>query len=472
MMYKTLHRLRRLTIGSLLCLVVFLGTNAYAADCDECACAVAAHEDLRLYIGAAHEDLRTVFFGTVDPVPLAPVARGKGLAIGTGEIGRDERWWIDVFLIENVIPAMQMMTEQFVSLMMNQMLSIGAFMDAKQQDETQLLFQKLAAEAHKDYRTSSGMCTIGTAALSLAASERISEMTSSALAEHTIKRTLGNGEISGAESEDGSSGDRGNRLALFAERFCDFDDNDRLDTVAGTGLFLVCDQKAHSGVDVAMQNLNRDIDFTRTVSLPDTINISMQPPYVGNVPDVAFAMKTNLYGHSLMQRLGWKTMKAESALDEVVDYRTVAAKRSVASSSFEALVGLKASGTLLGAGTGRGSADTLEYMKIIMHDLGIPDAEVAAVLGKRPSYYAQLKFLAKRLYQRPEFYSDLYDTPANVNRRKVALQAVNSILEREMHNSYTRSEAIMSQILELHVVEQQKTVSDSIHNLDANQPGG
>ena len=67
-----------------------------------------------------------------------------------------------------------------------------------------------------------------------------------------------------------------------------------------------------------------------------------------------------------------------------------------------------------------------------MKDLGIPDDEIKYTLGERPSYYAQLKFIAKRIYQRPEFFIDLYDTPANVERKKVALQAINSILERGM----------------------------------------
>ncbi len=464
-MYKPAFLLRFALAGFMFCAIMAHSIHARAQDCEECTCAVAAHAETQYYILRAHLKTRE-FFGTALPVPLI---RGKGLEIGTEEMGRDERWWIDVFLIENVIPAMQMMTEQFVTMMMNQMMSIGAFMDAKQQLETQLLFQKLTVEAHKDYRPSSGMCTIGTAALSLAASERVSEMTSSVLAEHTIKHALGNGEISGAESEDGGSGDRGNRLARFAQTFCDFDDNDRIDTVANTGLFMVCDRKTHDGDNFAMQDFNRDIDFTRAVATPDTINMTLIPRLADNLPDSIFLMKQYLYGHNLMQRIGWSQLKAQDNMDDVVDYRSVAAKRSVASSSFETLVGMKAEGTPDGAGTGRGSANTLEYMHMIMRDLGIPDAEVASVLGDRPSYYAQLKFLAKRLYQRPEFYSDLYDTPANVNRRKVALQAINSILEREMYNSSTRSEAIMSQILELQVDKQQQVISNAIRNLDMNQ---
>lgn len=455
--------LRIMVLCAMLCFfIISVNKKALAADCEECACAIAAHKVTQEFIANAHIQTRT-FFGTAAPIPPQ---RGRGLIIGTGELGRDERWWIDVFLIQNVIPAMQMMTEQLVTVMMNQILAIGAAVDAKQQLETQLLFQKLSAEAHKDYQTSVGMCTIGTTALSLAASERISEMTASVLAEHTVKHTLGNGEMSGAEGNSGDSGDKGNRLTKFAADYCDFDDNDRLETVNNTGLFMVCDRKTHT--DATNYNLNRDIDFIRTVADPDTIPVTMNPPFENNNPDPVFAMKQNLYGNDVMQRMKFEQLKLDSTSDEVVDYRTVAAKRSVASSAFETLAGLKASGTDEGAGTGRGSADTLKYMSIIMQNLGIPEKEVEAVLGKRPSYYAQLRFLAKRLYQNPQFYVDLYDTPANVNRKRVALQAINSILEREMYNSSMRSEAMMSQILELHVDKRQSEVMNSLRNLDMN----
>jgi hypothetical protein len=126
---------------------------------------------------------------------------------------------------------------------------------------------------------------------------------------------------------------------------------------------------------------------------------------------------------------------------------------------------MKSMGSPAGSGTGAGSADTMnDYFNVILKDLGVPQGEMASLLGAQPSYYAQLKFLAKRLYQRPEFYQDLYDTPTNVERKKVAMQAINSILEREIYKSKMRSEAIMSQILELHVAKRQDDVQDALKN--------
>jgi hypothetical protein len=46
------------------------------------------------------------------------------------------------------------MTEQLSAVAMQQMEIIGTFLDAKQQLETQRLFQEMAAQAQKDYTPS------------------------------------------------------------------------------------------------------------------------------------------------------------------------------------------------------------------------------------------------------------------------------------------------------------------------------
>ncbi len=450
--------------GGIFCAVsVFLLADpraAYAVQCTECACSEAAHQLTRKFIEEMHTETREKYFGFAEPIPV-PGQGPKGRPIGLGRLGEYQQWFIDVLFIENILPNLQMMTEQLVTVMMNQVLSIGAIMDAKQQLETQRLFRELQAAAHKDYQPSTGMCIIGTGTRSLAAAERNAEMTAAVLSQHAIKRQFGNGVVSGAEGGEGSEGDRRDRLALFSLRFCDHDDNDRLDAMPGTGLLLVCEGRARN----PLSNVNEDIDYTRTIADPDTIQLDMTNNGASEQEPI-FALQKNLYGHDLMPRMTAGQLKQENARDEVMDYRSVVAKRSVATNAYDTLVGLKAMGTPAGAGTGMGSGDMLQYMSLLMQDLGIPEPEVRREIGDRPSYYAQLKFLAKRLYQRPEFYVDLYDTPQNVERKKVAMQAINSILEREIYNSRTRGEAILSQILELHVVKRQADVENAQNLLD------
>jgi hypothetical protein len=74
--------------------------------------------------------------------------------------------------------------------------------------------------------------------------------------------------------------------------------------------------------------------------------------------------------------------------------------------------------------------------------------EIRAYIGDNPSYYAQMKVLSKILYQRPQFYVDLYDKPANVQRMAVAIQAATLMRKRDLYRSYLRSEMTLAVMLE------------------------
>ncbi len=78
------------------------------------------------------------------------------------------------------------------------------------------------------------------------------------------------------------------------------------------------------------------------------------------------------------------------------------------------------------------------------------------MLGDKPSYFAQMDVLTKKIYQDPYFYADLYDKPANVMRKNVAMRAINNIQKRDIYRSLLRSEAIMSVWLESEIEERQK----------------
>ena len=84
----------------------------------------------------------------------------------------------------------------------------------------------------------------------------------------------------------------------------------------------------------------------------------------------------------------------------------------------------------------------------------------------RPSYYAQLEILAQKIYQDPEFFTDLYDKPANVLRKDVAMQAVNLMLERDMHKSELRSEMVLAVWLEMELMKYQRDVQNRLNALE------
>ena len=83
----------------------------------------------------------------------------------------------DSFFHSHFLRALMMMTEQLTSNAMMQMLQLGTFFDAQIQIETQRIYQRKAAEAHKDYQPNTQMCVIGGNTRSLASSQRRGEFT-------------------------------------------------------------------------------------------------------------------------------------------------------------------------------------------------------------------------------------------------------------------------------------------------------
>ncbi len=154
-----------------------------------------------------------------------------------------------------------------------------------------------------------------------------------------------------------------------------------------------------------------------------------------------------------------------------MDARAVLAKRSVAENSFNAITSMKASGT----------DASREYLEVVLEELGASKdgkttynvSEINRLLGidaegKKiaPSYYAQMEILTKKIYQNPDFYTNLYDKPANVDRKHVAMQAIGLMQKFDLYKSYLRTEANISVLLELAVQDLQ----DKVGTKFASQP--
>lgn len=424
-----------------------------------------------------HEWIRFVVFGTA----------GSEFTTGTARLGEHEEFLLDEIFFQRLLPAMQMMTEQLTSLQAYQTMIIGTFFDAKQQLETQAVYQKLTARAHKDYHPSFEMCMFGTNVRSVAAAEYNADFTKMVLNERFLDRQLGNeGSVGGGSpGQDRLSAAETpiptpyNRLGYFLMNTCDNNDINKEPGDPDTGLFF-CDTTEDTGW------MNRDIDFTNTVMGPRNINLDFKDDEASDNSRV-FEMANYLYGHVTPARIESGLLTRQQNQSNLQSDRAMAAKRSVAQNSFNALVGLKSRGTrdVDPANPGRtfSSEGTSEYMHFILQELGISDTTDLYwnyMSQKDPavdfpgasdpernemSYYAQMEILAKRIYQRPEFYTNLYDKPANVKRKAAALQAIGMMLERDIYDSYLRSEAILSLILEARVTEEQASVENVLAKL-------
>jgi len=76
-----------------------------------------------------------------------------------------------------------------------------------------------------------------------------------------------------------------------------------------------------------------------------------------------------------------------------------------------------------------------------------------------------MEVLTKKIHQNPVFFTELYDKPANVMRKQVAMQAVELMQKRDMYRSLLRSEAVFSVMLETAISQQQQKLKNEVDSL-------
>ena len=366
------------------------------------------------------------------------------------EFNAHRDWFTADFMIGHVIPAMQRFAEQMSLTAMNQTMNIGMFFDAKHQLETQRVFQELQVQAHKDYQPSQSFCSIGTAVRSMAHTEAAGRYTALALSRRQMARHLGQDNSGGAESV---VDDKLQRFAQYRDYYCDPQDNNWLEG-GGTGMTAVCGEDGGGETD----RINIDIDYTRLIENRRVLDV-YAGSWIGAEDEIdVMSLGNNLYGHDVFTRgISAQNIENEDMAHRYLKLRSIAAKRSISENSFNAIVGMKSLGSTIvtRGGDGEDGVETWRYLGRILQDLGIPEDEVVEYLGignleeanADLSHFAQLEVLAKKIYQNPNFYAGLYDTPANVKRKSAALKAIELMLDRAIFESQLRQEMAMSVLL-------------------------
>ena len=469
-------------------LIFSLTAPKYAHAC----CTSCAQSDCNAavnFISQAHDDLRQNTKDRFD-----------------GDLEAFQNWLIEIFLQGEVVPAMAAMATQMAAVSMEYTQIVGSFLDAQLQLDTQRVLRKLQFEAHKDYQPSETFCYFGTNVRSLAATENKGRFNALALSQISLARQMGTLGQAGSSSVNN---DYKTRWEQFVDHYCDplennFQDQNPMPSVSRpltglsssdtrTGLILACDwDSSESGSDIGARDrnrFNRDINYTRLMDKPRTLfvdftdatqSVSVSPIsslYVGPIKqprdeEDVMAMSRYLYGNRVLTRaLSGKGFERGNAKKLYLALRSVAAKRNVAQASFNAIVALKSSGTsdelpLVGfpkpTVTNTGTLSTVtpvmleqqtrRYLAAIMAQLLPADPVSTAgnifdLIGYSPSYYSQLEILAKRIYQNPDFYAQLYDSPANVGRKKVAMKAIELMVDRTIYESQIRREMSISVLL-------------------------
>lgn len=347
----------------------------------------------------------------------------------TDEFIQHREWLIKIVWEAHLLPAMMLMTEQISTMALHQTLMIGSFFDAKHQMESQQLLAELQAEAHKNYHPSEGMCEFGTNTRSIAASDRKSQITQIALSARASQRQLLSGDII---SVGGSPDDLRSRLDQLQNRYCNPAD-------MGGGFADFC-----QGTDPSLYN--DDINYTAKVDNEKTLEIDFTDNIVTEDEEAVLALSANIYGHITMPRIPPSVMSDENGditgrtrgAYTFMKLRSLAAKRSVAQSALAAQVGMRS----------QGEDSVKPYMEAILKEMGLQQGDIDVILRDKPSYYAQMELLTKKLYQRPNFYSNLYDKPVNVDRKTASMMALGIMQRRDMYESQLRSEMITAVFLE------------------------
>lgn len=369
-------------------------------------------------------------------------------------INSEQNWILDEFFYDYWLNGVGELTDFLGAFGMYQVEMIGTFFDAKIQLETRRDFYKLHAEAHRDYHPSEDFCWFGTNIRSMVSTERRAQLNKEVLAKEELSRQIGKVDTLAAR---GPGDDQTRRWQQFVETYCDPKDNAW--SGAGSGLDFACDHDGPGGSAATgatdRSRVNIDVNYTRLLGEKRTLDVNFSDTTLSNAEQDVIAMSMNLYGHNVLSRkLSDKSLQYKPAQRLYMILRSIAAKRSIAQNSFNSIVALKSEGT--NGTTGPGAhPDTGTFMAAAIKDLmptGVSDADVYSILGRNPSYYAQLEFLAKKIYQNPEFFANLYDKPANVERKSVAMKAVNLMLDRAIFESELRQEMILSVLLssELH----------------------
>lgn len=348
-------------------------------------------------------------------------------------------------LRENWVAAFMMMTEFFTSLMMYQMLIVATFLDAEQQLEVQTLYRSLAAQAHKEYHPSFQMCEFGTMVRSLASADIRRHENARIITQLYDERDFGN---YGSSASAGNFTDYIARLDQFKRMYCDVHENNDMS--------VFCYNTSGPA-----ERRFKDVDYTSNIDLPYTITgLNYTDAVHTPQEEDLIALGRNLFGHRpfdfVAEQLFFEDDDDERAMrgqNLFMETRSVHAIRSVARRSFANIVAMKAQGE-------EGQAyEATPYLQSIVEQLGVPVGEINDFLGPNPSYYAQMEVLTRMMYQRPEFYTNLYDKPDNVRRTGVALQAFELMQNRDRFEASLRREMLVSMMVELKLREYQEKIN-------------
>jgi hypothetical protein len=342
------------------------------------------------------------------------------------------------------VAGLQSMSAQLSAAFLHRAGMQGTLMDSANAITVQGAMQTLEAEAYRDYTPGETLCRFGTLTRSLAMVDLKGRANAAALDSALLARETHN-EHHGQNfiDRDGVAKFR-NAVRLY----CNPGDND--------GANPLCACTAASCPNPSMR-ATRDLDFARLFLTSGTLNVDFTDGSITPDEEDVLSFLTNISSYQTLPSLApgqADIMKNAVLALDFTRMRGITARRSLVRQTWSDYVAHKTPGQ---------EGSTI-FMVNAARELGLSkeDAEKflnaqhqpLALDGKdsgspNPSYDAQMDILTKRLYQNPNFYTNLIDKPTNVLRTQAAMAAIGLMQRRDLYETALRRELLLSQLLDV-----------------------
>ena len=317
-------------------------------------------------------------------------------------------WW-GTFWYYNLLPTMQMMTDQLSVSPAEQSLSIGYFMDAANLSSLRLKIKERELETHRELRPSGNTCVAGTI---VGGMTRVASFRRAYNASAPTEKLPRTSNAVGLPSERGIAADINDRWNEYVTRYCRKDYNNG--TPAGPAECLV-------DAPFADQNLN----VTGLIFLKDTLdltNLVTGPDLKRNIDDLI----TNIAEPFAKRIVPLSTLSSLQGQIVILEGEAYKAKRQVIYDSLYHIVARRIPGSV----DRTLPIDPLApngYVSLLREAAGVTPPP-ATVISPNPSHNEIMQALMVERFRSGQYALGQIDEPEN-NRREMVIQQALQVMQ-------------------------------------------
>jgi len=313
-------------------------------------------------------------------------------------------WW-GTFWYYNLLPTMQMITDQLSVPPSAQSLSIGYFMDAMNVSRLRMKIRERELETHRELRPSGNTCVAGTI---VGGMTRVASFRRAYNVSAPIERLPRSGNTVGLPSARGPASDLEDRWQEYVTRYCRMDYNNGAPADPTECL-----------VDAPFADQN--LDVTGMIFLDDTIdltNLVTGPDLKRSIDDLI----TNIAEPFVKELVPPSTLSSWGGQNAILKGESYKAKRQVIYDSLYHIVARRVPGSV----DRTLPVDPLApngYVSLLREAAGVPSPP-ATVISSNPSHNEIMQALMVERFRSGQYALGQIDEPENNQREMVIQQAL------------------------------------------------